>query len=38
VLLIDDVLTTGSTLQAAATALEAAGVPAISACTVARER
>jgi ComF family protein len=38
VLLIDDVLTTGATLAAAAAALEAAGVPAVSACAVARER
>jgi predicted amidophosphoribosyltransferase len=38
ILLVDDVLTTGATLQAAALALEAAGVPAVSACTVARER
>jgi ComF family protein len=38
VLLVDDVLTTGATLAASATALEAGGVPAISAITVARER
>jgi ComF family protein len=38
ILLVDDVLTTGSTLAAAATALEHAGAAAVSACTVARER
>jgi ComF family protein len=38
VLLVDDVLTTGSTLVACATALEAAGALAVSAIVVARER
>ena len=38
VLLIDDVVTTGATLAACATALEAAGALAVSAITVARER
>jgi ComF family protein len=38
VLLIDDVVTTGATLAACATALEAAGALATSAITVARER
>jgi ComF family protein len=38
VLLVDDVVTTGATLAACATALEAAGVLATSAITVARER
>jgi ComF family protein len=38
VLLVDDVVTTGATLAACATALERAGVPAISAIAVARER
>ena len=38
VLLVDDVLTTGATIAACASALEAAGVMATSAITVARER
>lgn len=38
VLLVDDVITTGATLAACATALEAAGALAVSAITVARER
>jgi ComF family protein len=38
VLLIDDVVTTGATLSACATALEAAGALGVSAITVARER
>ena len=38
VLLIDDVVTTGATLAACATALEAAGALGVSAITVARER
>jgi ComF family protein len=38
VLLVDDVVTTGSTLAACAMALEAAGAPAVSAIAVARER
>ena len=38
VLLIDDVVTTGSTLAACATALEDAGAYAVSAIAVARER
>jgi ComF family protein len=38
VLLVDDVVTTGSTLAACATALEAGGAVAVSAITVARER
>ena len=38
VLLIDDVVTTGSSLAAGARALEAAGAAAVSAVTVARER
>jgi ComF family protein len=38
VLLVDDVLTTGSTLAACAAALEAAGALAVSAIVVARER
>ena len=38
VLLIDDVVTTGSTLAACAAALEEAGAMAVSAITVARER
>jgi ComF family protein len=38
VLLVDDVVTTGSTLAACAIALEAAGARAVSAITVARER
>jgi ComF family protein len=38
IVLVDDVLTTGATLAACATALEAAGALAVSAITVARER
>ena len=38
VVLVDDVMTTGSTLREAATALHAAGAVAVSALTVARER
>ncbi|MEO5885037.1 MAG: phosphoribosyltransferase family protein [Candidatus Limnocylindrales bacterium] len=38
VVLVDDVLTTGATLAACASALEAAGARAVSAVTVARER
>jgi ComF family protein len=38
ILLVDDVVTTGSTLAACATALESAGVLGVSAITVARER
>jgi predicted amidophosphoribosyltransferase len=38
VLLVDDVVTTGSTLAACAVALEEAGATAVSAITVARER
>jgi ComF family protein len=38
VLLVDDVVTTGATLAACATALETAGALAVSAVTVARER
>jgi ComF family protein len=38
IVLVDDVLTTGATLAACATALEAAGAFATSAVTVARER
>jgi predicted amidophosphoribosyltransferase len=38
VLLVDDVTTTGATLAACATALEAAGVLGVSAITVGRER
>ena len=38
VLLVDDVVTTGSTLAACAEALEAAGALAVSGITVARER
>lgn len=38
VLVIDDVVTTGATLAACATALEAAGALGVSAITVARER
>lgn len=38
VLLIDDVITTGSTMAASADALEAAGALAVSAVAVARER
>ena len=38
VVLVDDVVTTGSTLCAAADALLAAGAVAVSAVTVARER
>ena len=37
-LLVDDVVTTGATLAACATALERAGARAVSAITVARER
>jgi ComF family protein len=38
ILLVDDVVTTGATLAACATALESAGAYAVSAITVARER
>jgi predicted amidophosphoribosyltransferase len=38
ILLIDDVVTTGATLSASASALEAAGALGVSAITVARER
>ena len=38
IVLVDDVLTTGSTLAACATTLLDAGALAVSACTVARER
>jgi len=38
ILLVDDVVTTGSTLAACATALERAGAMAVSAIAVARER
>ena len=38
VLLVDDVVTTGATLAACATALERGGAVAVSAITVARER
>ena len=38
VVLVDDVLTTGATLSACATALEAAGAMGVSAIAVARER
>ncbi len=38
VLLIDDVVTTGATLAACATALRAGGATAVSAIAVARER
>ncbi len=38
ILLVDDVVTTGATLAACATALEAAGCRAVSAIAVARER
>jgi ComF family protein len=38
VVLVDDVVTTGATLAACAAALVEAGVPAVSAITVARER
>ena len=38
ILLVDDVVTTGSTLAACATALESAGALGVSAITVARER
>jgi predicted amidophosphoribosyltransferase len=38
VVLVDDVVTTGSTLTACAEALYAAGASAVSAVTVARER
>jgi ComF family protein len=38
ILLVDDIVTTGSTLAACAEALEAAGALAVSAITVARER
>ena len=38
VVLVDDVVTTGATLAACASALREAGVPAVSAITVARER
>jgi predicted amidophosphoribosyltransferase len=37
-ILVDDVVTTGSTLVACAEALYAAGAMAVSAVTVARER
>jgi predicted amidophosphoribosyltransferase len=38
ILLVDDVVTTGSTLASCAEALLAAGAVAVSAITVARER
>ena len=38
ILLVDDVVTTGSTLAACAIALQAAGARAVSAITIARER
>jgi predicted amidophosphoribosyltransferase len=38
VVLVDDVVTTGSTLTSCAEALYAAGATAVSAMTVARER
>ena len=38
IVLVDDVVTTGATLEAAARALLAAGAAAVSAVTVARER